>query len=211
MHVLVAGSHGPTGRHTTRVLNEAGHDVRGMVHREAYVDDVEDLGAEAVVADLTEPESLGPAVDDCDAVIFAAGSKGEDVWGVDRDGAANLVDAAEDATVDRFVMLSAMNADAPEDAPEELREYLEAKAEADAYLRESDLTWTVVRPGALSTDGGSGRIRLGDDLPGDGEIPREDVARTMVAALGTEATHGETFELLAGDEEIGEALGRLGN
>ncbi|MFC4358651.1 SDR family oxidoreductase [Halobium salinum] len=208
MQVLVAGAHGPTGQHTVRLLAERGHDVRAMVHRESYAGEVEALGdrVEAVVADLTEPETLADAVRGCDAVVFAAGSNGEDVWGVDRDGANALVDEAEDAGADRFVMLSAMNADAPEDSPEALREYLRAKAEADAYLRESDLTWTVVRPGALSDDEGTERVSVGDDLDREGDVPREDVAATMVTALELEATHGATFELLSGDEPVEAAL-----
>ncbi len=54
MHVLVAGSHGQVGQHITRLLAESDHDVRGMVRDEAQTSDIEDLGAEPVVADLTE-------------------------------------------------------------------------------------------------------------------------------------------------------------
>jgi len=205
MNVLLAGSHGQVGRHATRLLAASDHDVRGMVRAESQTSDVEDLGAEPVVADLTE--DVSHAVEGVDAVIFAAGSGGEDVWGVDRDGAIDLVDAAEAEYADRFVMLSSINADQPENSPEALREYLRAKAEADEHLRASDLTHTIVRPGPLTNEDGTGRIRTGGDLDrADVEIPREDVARTLVAALGTESTYGETFELAAGDQSIGEAL-----
>lgn len=205
MNVLVAGSHGQVGQHATRILAESDHDVRGMVRKESQASDIEELGAEPVVADLTG--DVSHAAEGDDAVIFAAGSGGEDVWGVDRDGAINLVDATESEGVARFVMLSSINADQPENSPEALREYLRAKAEADEYLRESDLTYTIVRPGPLTNEGGIGRIRTGADLDRDDvEIPREDVARTLVAALETESTYGETFELAAGDEPIEEAL-----
>ncbi|MFC6727168.1 SDR family oxidoreductase [Natronoarchaeum mannanilyticum] len=206
MNVLLAGSHGQVGRHATRILAASDHDVRGMVRDESQTPEIEDLGAEPVVADLTE--DVSHAVEGVDAVIFAAGSGGEDVWGVDRDGAIVLVDAAEAADADRFVMLSSINADQPANSPEALREYLRAKAEADEYLRESDLTYTIVRPGPLTNEGGTGRIRTGAGLDrADVEIPREDVARTLVAALGTESTYGETFELAAGDQSIEAALG----
>ncbi|WP_435074417.1 SDR family oxidoreductase [Halorubrum sp. HHNYT27] len=205
MKVLVAGSHGQVGQHVTQILAESDHSVRGMVRAESQASDIEDLGAEPVVADLTG--DLSHAVEGIDAIIFAAGSGGEDVWGVDRDGAINLVDAAESAGVKRFVMLSSINADHPENGPEALREYLQAKAEADEYLRESDLTYTIVRPGPLTDEDGTGRIRTGATLDGDDvEIPREDVSRTLVAALGAKSTYGETFELAAGDEPIEEAL-----
>ncbi|WP_256300784.1 SDR family oxidoreductase [Haloarchaeobius salinus] len=205
MNVLVAGSHGQVGQHATRILAESDHDVRGMVRAESQASDIEDLGAEPVVADLTG--DVSHAVEGIDAIIFAAGSGGEDVWGVDRDGANNLVDEAESEGIKRFVMLSSINADRPESGPEELREYLQAKAEADEYLRESDLTYTIVRPGPLTDEDGTGRIRTGVHLDGDDvDIPREDVSRTLVSALEAESTFGETFELAAGDEPIEEAL-----
>jgi len=205
MEVLVAGSHGQVGQYVTERLAESDHRVRGMVRDEAQQSDIADLGAEPVLADLTE--DVSHAVEGCDAVIFAAGSGGDDVWGVDRDGAVNLVEAAEDEGADRFVMLSSINADSPEESPEALREYLEAKGEADERLRESDLTYTVVRPGALTDDEGTGRIRTGADLDREGdEIPREDVAETLVAALPMESTYGRTFEVLSGDESIETAL-----
>ena len=178
-----------------------------MVRDGGQATEVEALGAETVVADLTEPDEVRGAVEGCDAAVFAAGSGGEDVWGVDRDGAVSLVDACEAAGVDRFVMLSAINADAPEESPEALREYLEAKAEADDYLRASDLTYTVVRPGELTNEEGTGRIRTAERLDReDGDVPRADVARTLVVSLDEAATHGTTFELLSGDTSIAEAL-----
>ncbi|RDI70545.1 SDR family oxidoreductase [Halopelagius longus] len=205
MNVLVAGSHGQVGQHLTRVLAESDHDAYGMVREEAQVEDIESLGAEPVVADLTE--DVTHAVEGRDAVIFAAGSGGDDVWGVDRDGAMNIVDAAEAEGAERFVMLSSINADQPENSPEALREYLRAKAEADEYLRDSDLTYTIVRPGPLTNDEGTGRVEVGETIDRESaEIPREDVARTLAASLTAESTHGKTFELGSGDEPIAEAL-----
>jgi uncharacterized protein YbjT (DUF2867 family) len=208
MNVLVAGSHGQVGQHATRIFAESDHRIRGMVRKESQAPDIEDLGAESVVADLTQ--DVSHAVEGTDAIVFAAGSGGEDVWGVDRDGAINIIDAAETEGIERFVMLSSINADQPENSPEALREYLRAKGEADEYLRESDLTYTIVRPGPLTNESGTGRIRTGVDLDRDDiDIPREDVARTLVAALGAESTYGETFELAAGDKPIEEALQEL--
>ncbi|WP_276299009.1 SDR family oxidoreductase [Halorussus lipolyticus] len=205
MHVLVAGSHGQVGQHVTRLLAESDHEVRGMVRDDDQQSDIEALGAEPVVADLTD--DVTHAVEGADAIVFAAGSGGGDVWGVDRDGAINIIEEAEQQDADRFVMLSSINADSPDESPEELREYLEAKAEADEHLRESDLTYTIVRPGALTDDEGTGRIRTGADLDRkDAEIPREDVAETLVTALPMESTHGHTFEVLSGDDPIAEAL-----
>ncbi|OIB57227.1 SDR family oxidoreductase [Natrialba sp. SSL1] len=209
--VLVAGSHGQVGQHVTEQLaaREEYH-TRAMVRNDGQVEEMESMGADidAVVADLTD--SLEHAVDGCDAIIFAAGSGGEDVYGVDRDGAIRLVDAAADAGIDRFVMLSSMGADDPDSGPDPLQDYLTAKAEADEYLRESELSHTIVRPGELTTESGTGEIRVGTDFDlGDGDIPREDVATVLVGVLEYDDLIGETFELLSGDESIDAALESL--
>ena len=88
-----------------------------------------------------------------------------------------------------------------------MREYLRAKGEADEYLQQSNLTYTIVRPGPLTNEGGTERIKTGTDLDRDAiEIPREDVARTLIATLGAESTYDETFELAAGEVSVGEEL-----
>lgn len=204
MDVLIAGAHGQVGQHVTERLGRSDHQARGMVRDEAQVEDIDALGAEPVVADVTQ--DVTHAVQGCDAIIFAAGSGGDDVWGVDRDGAINVIQTAEAHDVDRFVMLSSINADSPEDSPDALHDYLVAKAEADERLRESSLTHTIVRPGPLNNEPGTGRITVGANLERDGEIPREDVAATLVAALDLESTYGKTFEILSGDEPIETAL-----
>lgn len=207
MHVLIAGAHGQVGQHITELLGQSDHDARGMVRDDAQVETIEDLGAEAVVADLTQ--DVTHAVQECDAIIFAAGSGGDDVWGVDRDGAISLIETAEEQEVDRFVMLSSINADTPEDSPDALHDYLVAKAEADDHLRDSSLTHTIVRPGPLTNEPGTGRITAEADLDRDGDIPRADVAQTLVATLQMENTHGQTFEILSGDEPIERVLAEI--
>ncbi|QSW98276.1 SDR family oxidoreductase [Haloterrigena alkaliphila] len=206
--VLIAGAHGQVGQHVTELLGAGEHEARAMVRDEDQTDEMESLGAEPVVADLTG--DVDHAVEGCDSIVFAAGSGGDDVFGVDRDGAINLIDAAEDAGVDRFVMLSSMGADDPESGPDALEDYLTAKAEADEYLRQSGLDHTIVRPGELTNGSGTGTVEVGDDIGLDaGDIPREDVARTLVAALDHDELVGETFELLSGDEPIQEALATI--
>ena len=203
MNVLIAGAHGGVGQHITDILGESDHDATAMVRKESQVDEMTEFGVETVVADLTG--DVGHAVPGHDAIIFAAGSGGEDVEGVDRDGAIKLVDAAEAEGVDRFVMLSAMNADEPENSPDGLYDYLVAKQAADEYLQSSDLTYTIVRPGALTNDAATERVKTARKLD-RGEITRADVAHVLVAALDTESTYGTTFELLEGEESIEDAL-----
>lgn len=204
MDVLIAGSHGGVGQHVTELLVESDHTAHAMVRAESQVPEMEEkFGVDVVVADLTE--DVSHAVEGCDAVVFAAGSSGEDVEGVDRDGAIRLIDEAEQQGAERFVMLSSINADRPEESPDALQPYLEAKLAADEHLRGSELTYTIVRPGALTDDPAAGRIEAARRVE-RGEITRADVARTLVAALDVENTRGKTFEIIEGDESIESAL-----
>jgi uncharacterized protein YbjT (DUF2867 family) len=203
VNVLIAGAHGQVGQHITEILGESDHDATAMVREESQVSEMEEFGVETVVADLTE--DVTHAVRGHDAIIFAAGSGGNDVEGVDRDGAIGMIETAEELGVDRFVMLSAMNADRPEDSPDALYDYLVAKQEADDRLQSSELTYTIIRPGALTDDPATGEIRAAEKLD-RGEITRADVAQTLVTALDMESTYGKTFEILAGDEPIDAAL-----
>ncbi|EMA40276.1 hypothetical protein C448_13021 [Halococcus morrhuae DSM 1307] len=203
MNVLVAGAHGQVGQHITELLSDSDHETTAMVRAESQVDGMESFGVETVVADLTE--DVAHAVAGHDAIVFAAGSGGEDVEGVDRDGAIGMIEAAEAEGVERFVMLSSMNADDPEAGPDELTDYLLAKQAADDRLQESELTYTIVRPGALTDEPATGEIRAARKLD-PGEITRADVARTLVTAIDMASTHGETFEILAGDEPIESVL-----
>lgn len=203
MDVLIAGSHGGVGQHITALLADSEHTAHAMVRTESQVSEMEEYGVDVIVADLTE--DVTHAVEGCDAVIFAAGSSGEDVEGVDRDGAIRLIDAAEKQGTDRFVMLSSINADRPDESPEALRPYLEAKLAADEHLEGSELAYTIVRPGELTDEPATGKVEAARRVE-RGRITRADVAWTLVAALDVETTHGKTFELIEGDEPIENAL-----
>ncbi len=216
MKVLVAGANGNTARRLVRGLASAGHEVRGLVRKEEQAQNVRDDGAEPVLCDLEQEEAdgaIGEAVEGCDAVIFAAGagagSGAARKETMDYGGAVKLIEASESRGVRRYLMLSSTGADDPEARQEAMRPYLEAKGRADERLRESSLDYTIIRPGRLTDDEGTGRIDAAETLGRRGEIPREDVAATFVTALEIPDTIGKTFEILGGDTQIKEALGRL--
>ena len=216
MRVLVAGAHGKTARRLVRTLVGNGHEVRGLVRKEEQLADVEADGAEPVLVDLENDEadgSVGEAVAGCDAVVFAAGAgpgSGEArKETMDYGGAAKLVEAAEKNGAGRYLMLSSVGAGDPEAGPEAMRPYLRAKAKADGRLRESGLDWTIIRPGSLTEEEGTGLVEAAEGLGRRGEIPREDVATAFALALEYPNTVGKTFELLSGETPIREALERL--
>jgi uncharacterized protein YbjT (DUF2867 family) len=216
VRVLVAGAAGNTARRLIGRLVENGHEVRGMVRKEEQLADVEADGAEPVLVDLEEEEAeggVGEAVEGCDAIVFAAGagpgSGPERKETMDYGGAVKLIEAAESRGVGRYLMLSAMGAADPGDYSEQMQPYLSAKARADERLQSSDLDYTIIRPGSLTDEEETGRIEAAESLGRYGEISREDVAETFLAALEEDNTYRRTFEILAGDTPIREALEKL--
>jgi len=216
MKVLVAGARGKVARQLVRMLAEAGHEVRGVVRKEEQLSNVEADGAEAVLCDLETEEvdgRVGEVVEGCDAIVFAAGAgagSGEERKGtMDYGGAAKLIEAAEKHGARRYVMISSMGAADPESRDEAMRPYLRAKARADERLRESGLDYTIIRPGRLTDDAGTGTVDAAESLGRYGEIPREDVAATIAVALEAPNTVGKTFEVLAGDTPVRQATKSL--
>jgi uncharacterized protein YbjT (DUF2867 family) len=147
-----------------------------------------------------------------DAVVFAAGagpgSGVERKDTVDRAAAVLLADAAELAGVRRYLMISSMGADANSefDGDPVFRAYLRAKGAADDDLRaRPDLEWTVLRPGSLRNDPGTGRVLLAERT-GRGAIPRDDVAEVLAELLATPETAGLTLEVIGGVTPVAEAV-----
>ena len=214
MRVVIAGGHGQVALLLEKVLADRGDEPVGVVRNPDHVDDVQATGAEAVVLDLedTDVAELTDVVKGADAVVFAAGG-GPDSGAarketVDKGAAMLLADAAEQAGVRRYVMVSSMGTDkADPDSDDAFQVYLRAKKAADDDLRARDLDWTVVRPGRLTNDAPTGRVQVGT-LP-RGEIPRAAVASVLATVLTEDATVGKTFDLLAGHQTVEAALAGL--
>ena len=215
MRVVIAGGHGKIALITEGLLSRRGDSVAGFIRNPAHTGDVEQAGAEAVVLDLEQAsvEEVASQLTGADAVVFAAGagpgSGASRKETVDRDAAILLADAAQAAGVRRYVMISSMGADAeaPDDAGNPVFvAYLRAKGAADDNVRSrTGLDSTIVRPGHLTNDPGTGRVTIASQT-GRGDIPREDVAAVLLAGLDTPATAGHTFEVVSGDTEIAEAV-----
>ena len=174
-----------------------------MIRKQEQKDFFENQNVSTVLADLEE--DISHTVKGVDKVIFAAGSKGTNVIGVDQNGAIKLIEASKKEGVKKFVMLSSMGADNPS-ISEELQEYLKAKQVADKHLVDSGLKYTIVRPGALTNKDGTDKIELKTKLGKFGKIPRADVAKTLVEVLSDDVKTNETFEIISGDVTIKEAL-----
>jgi uncharacterized protein YbjT (DUF2867 family) len=213
MKVVVAGGHGKIGLRLLRLLANAGDDARGLIRDPGQAADLEAAGARPVVCDL-ERDEVGPeALGGADAVVFAAGA-GPGSGPVrkrtmDLGGAVRLIEACRAGGVERYLMISAMGAANPPVTATGIAPYMRAKAEADRALARSGLAYTIVRPGRLTDDAGSGAVALAERLDHRGEVARDDVAAVLFAVLRATNTIGKTCELLAGDTPIEQAVAAL--
>jgi uncharacterized protein YbjT (DUF2867 family) len=211
--VVIAGGHGQIALRLARLLRARGDTVRSIIRNPGHEAGVHATGAEPVVADMEELDDLSAFVDGADAVVFAAGagpgSGAARKRTVDLGAAVKLLDAAERTGARRYLMISSMGAGDPASGSGAMRSYLDAKAEADAALAASDLEWTIVRPGGLTDDAGTGLIEAAPSLGRFGQVTRDDVAAVLVGCLDEPRTVRATFEVLQGQTPIAEALGAL--
>ena len=200
MYVVIAGGHGKIALLLTRQLSRRGDRVVGLVRNPDHVDDVEEQGAVAVVTDLesTTAEELAEHLRAADAVVFAAGAGPGSGAGrkdtVDRAAAVLLADAARLAGVRRYLLVSSPGVDAPpaEGTDEVWAAYLAAKKAAEVAIAGTDLDWTILRPGGLTDDPPTGKVRW-PRHPSDGKVTRADTAAVLVALLDRPGTAGRCW------------------
>ena len=197
------------------ILVRAGHTPVALVRKETYRAELEALGAEVRLLDIEgqDEAAFAAGFEGCDAVVFSAGGGPDGNAArkrtVDLEGALKSMAGAKAAGIRRFVQVSAINVDnpPPPGTGEVWRAYVEAKREADAALRDSDLDWTIIRPGRLTDDPAAGVVSLGPDVP-RGDVPRADVAAVLAAVLDVDDTIGHQWNLVAGSTPIAEAVPR---
>ena len=181
-----------------------------LIRNPEHQEDVREAGGEPVVCDLETAgeRAVAEAVRGADAVVFAAGAgpgSGEArKETMDYGGAAKLIAAAQASGVGRYVMVSSMGAD-PDAEGGGFAAYLRAKGRADAELAASGLDYTIVRPGRLTDEPGTGLVELGESVARS-DVPRDDVAAVLAACLREPGTAGLTFGLVAGEVPVDEAV-----
>jgi len=209
--VAIAGGHGQVALALTPRLVARGDEVVSLVRDPDHGADVRRVGGEPVACDLeaATDAQVAEALGGCQAVVFAAGagagSGAKRKETMDYGGAVKLISAAQAAGVRRYVMVSAMAADADHPGEGTFDVYLRAKGRADAELAASGLDYTIVRPGRLTDDPGTGRVSIAKRT-GRAEVPREDVAEVLAAVLVAPNTVGQTFEMVSGETSVEEAI-----
>jgi nucleoside-diphosphate-sugar epimerase len=210
MRVAIAGGHGKIALRLERLLSERGDEPVGLIRNPDHAGELEQAGAEAVVCDLehASEDEVAAAIEGADAVVFAAGAgpgSGEArKETMDYGGAVKLIAAAKANGIARYLIVSSVGAD-PNAEGEGFAVYLRAKGRADAELAASGLDFTIVRPGKLTDEPGTGSVELGEDVQ-RAEIPRDDVAAVLDACLREPGTIGQTFVVVSGETPIEDAV-----
>ncbi|WP_159615981.1 SDR family oxidoreductase [Arthrobacter zhaoguopingii] len=221
MRIGIAGAHGKIARELTRRLVAQGHYVTGLIRNPDHAADLRQDGADPVVLDLESAtaQEVADVLTGADAVVFAAGagpgSGVERKDTVDRAASVLLADAAELAGVGRFLQISSMGADSvdggvrPEGMDDIFYAYLLAKLAAEQDLQaRKQLSWTIVRPGGLTDEPGTGRVKLAAKT-GFGSIPRADVASVLAALLVGNTGRSAVLELTSGEQTVRDAVSAL--
>lgn len=214
MKVFVVGANGQIGRHLIQKLkkNEE-HTPKAMVRNEAQSLQLKNEGIETVIANLEDTvETIADAVKGCDAIVFTAGSGGktgaDKTLLIDLDGAVKTMEAAEKVGIKRFIIVSALQAHHRENWNESIKPYYVAKHYADRVLVSSDLDYTIIRPGGLLNEAGTGKVSIAENLQ-RGAISREDVAELIIACLNEKNTLRRSFDVVAGETPINVAIKQL--
>jgi uncharacterized protein YbjT (DUF2867 family) len=216
MRVVIAGGHGQIALRLTKVLSAAGHEVVGLVRNPAHEADVAAAGGTVAVLDLEQADvaTVADVLAGADVAVFSAGagpgSGKARKETVDRGAAVLFAEAAERAGVRRHLQVSSTGVDRIDelDPDDTFMVYLRAKKAAEDDLRSRDLDWTILRPGSLTNDPGTGLVLLADKAP-RGNVPRDDVAAVLAGLCDTPAAIGRTLELISGNTPIADALKNL--
>ncbi|MYM19806.1 NAD(P)H-binding protein [Brevibacterium sp. 5221] len=216
---VIVGGHGKIALLSAPKLAEAGWSVDSLIRKPEQSADVEAAQATPVVLDIETAtvEDLQAAFAGAAAVVFSAGAGGgspERTHAVDYEGAVRSMDAARAAGVERFVIVSYSRAGVDVDSLSEddsFYPYAKAKHDADARLKETELDYTILGPGMLTLEPGTGRIALADaqgepEQDVKKETSRDNVAAVIAYVLDSGAASRRTVNFYDGDTPIAEAL-----
>jgi uncharacterized protein YbjT (DUF2867 family) len=209
-NIVIIGGHGKVALRLERLLSDRGDRVDAVIRNPDHASDLEAAGATPVVADIEQldVDGLAELIAGHDAVVWSAGAGGGSparTVAVDRDAAIRSMAAAEQAGVTRYVMVSYFDSpDRSVPTDNAFHTYAEAKADADEHLATTGLDWTILGPGRLTDDAGTGAIDAAASE--SGAVPRDDVAAVAAAALADDRTIGRTIRFTAGDTPIAEAI-----
>jgi len=212
--IAIIGGHGKVALHLSTILAAEGDIVTSFIRNPDHSEDVARTGATPSVLDVENSTTaeIAAALRNHDAVVWSAGAGGgnpQRTYAVDRDAAIRSMEAAAEAGVGRYVMVSYLGAGPDHGVQQDsgFYPYAEAKAAADTYLRRTGLAWTILRPGTLTDGPGNGLIDVNPADPSAGTATsRANVALVATAVLGLPGTAGQTIEFRDGTLPVAAAL-----
>ena len=210
MKVLVIGASGRVGQKLTSKLLEADHQVVGTTRKDEKLFEANNYSQIALDLEKSAEDLSNEIPSDVEAVYFVSGSRGKDLLNVDLHGAIKSMQAAEMAGIKRYVMLSTIYSLQPTawDTSADLYDYMIAKHYADQWLiKNTDLDYTILQPGSLTENAGTGEVEL--KVQEQGENPIEDVAEVLFGLLDLKSSFKEVIPMRSGDTPIKNALGNL--
>lgn len=210
--VLVIGANGKVGRILTQKLHDSSSfEPTAVFRKEGQNDFFHQMGIDYRVLSLEDTiDKISSAIEGMDAVVFTAGSGGKTgddmTLAIDLDGAVKVMEAADKAGVKRFVMISAIYADDRSKwKASGINGYYIAKHYADRILKDSGLDFTILRPGRLLDEAGTGKITVERPESKTG-VPREDVASLVLEILDQTNTVGKIITFNQGDSAIADVV-----
>lgn len=213
--IVIVGGHGKVALLAAPLLVDAGHDVVGVIRNPDHDVDVAATGATPLIVDIEDLDTPAwrTVLEGAQVVVWSAGAGGGDparTAAVDHRAAVRSMDAAIEAGARRYVMVSYLGSRPDHGVPPDnsFFAYAEAKAAADAHLRATSLDWTILGPGALTLEPGTGRVEIAA-APAASSVPRADVAAMIAAVVGRDDTVRRTIPFNTGPTPIGEALDRF--
>ncbi|MGC0865343.1 SDR family oxidoreductase [Pantoea agglomerans] len=213
--VFIIGGAGQVGRRLSQILTGRGFAVRALFRKPVQETLLRQSGAEPVRGSLTElnAAALAAHLKGSDIVVFTAGAGGkggpEMTNAVDGEGLKTAVDAALQAGVSRFLLVSAFpEASRGQPVSDTFENYMRVKKMADVALAQSDLDWVILRPGTLRDDPGTGLVRAGLAIP-YGDVSRDDVAATLAEIIEHPGVSRVIIELTAGEDPVREAVQKM--
>lgn len=203
VNVAVIGATGRTGRRIVTALQQAGHSPIAVVRNLTKAQQQwPNGGVDIRLGDVTQPQTLESALSNCESIICATGASPSlnplDPFSVDYLGTKNLVDAAKYSGVQQFVLVSSLCVSQFFHPLNLFWLILYWKQQAERYLQDSGLTYTIVRPGGLKdTEEGGYPVMAAADTLFEGSISRSQVADICVAALGDAAAKNKIIEVVS--------------
>ncbi|KAH3900121.1 probable UPF0659 protein YMR090W [Saccharomycodes ludwigii] len=227
LKVVIVGANGKVGRLLLNKIISASpthfDKPLAIVRTKDQVDYFTEQFQDKINVSLTSIEDstvddIAKKISGYDAVVFTAGAGGkgvERIFTVDLDGCCKTIEACGKAGVQRFILVSAIHAEDREKwYHTALRNYYIAKRAAEHELKWSNLDYTILQPGSLGLEKGTGKLCPAIDIESKKDsyyqIQREDLATFIVASLlNPSKTIRKTIPLANGDEPISEFIDKL--